>query len=193
MHSTGNDAQMAIDEAKSIRTPPNKPKMQNIPAGAERRHTGMADGFRSHMDTLTMQQDAHSVANNVGMAENATRNVRKGRTMSKMQNSPYTPEIATPEPTNRWKRVSVSSGSVYVLVNVPIETTSQMFAFGRLKRAEEVIVPDVEGKTAEGDNSSGDRDSDNGDGGGTTSSSSIDSKQVKAVQLAGESQHMHWS
>ncbi|KIM66595.1 hypothetical protein SCLCIDRAFT_21738 [Scleroderma citrinum Foug A] len=92
-----------------------------------------------------------------------------------------------PEPTNIWKRVSVSGRSVYVPVNAPIETTSQTFAFRRLKRAGEAIVPDVEGKTAEGDDSSGDRDSDNGDGGSTTSSSSIDSKQVKAVQLAGES------
>ena len=54
MHSTGNDVQMAIDEAKTIRMPPNEPKMRNLPAGAKRRCTGMADSFRSHVDTLTM-------------------------------------------------------------------------------------------------------------------------------------------
>ena len=55
MHSAGNEVQTAIDEAKSIRMPPNEPKMQNSPAGAERRRTGVAEGFgRSHMDMLTM-------------------------------------------------------------------------------------------------------------------------------------------
>ena len=54
VHSTGNDAQTAIDEAKTIRTPPNEPKMQNIPAGGKRRHAGVAGSFRSHMDMFTM-------------------------------------------------------------------------------------------------------------------------------------------
>ena len=46
-------------------------------------------------------------------------------------------------------------------------------------------MPSVEGKTACDDDGNGNRDAD-----GTTSSSSIDSMQVKAVQLAGKSQHM---
>lgn len=48
-----------------------------------------------------------------------------------------------------------------------------------------VIVPDVEGETAgdgDSDPNRGDRDSDDGDG--TTSGSSVDSSQVKAVRLA---------
>ncbi|KIM57571.1 hypothetical protein SCLCIDRAFT_28786 [Scleroderma citrinum Foug A] len=187
VHGTGNDAQMAIDKAKTVRMPPNEPKMQNVPAGAERRHTGMADGFRSHTDTLTTRQDAHSIANDVGTAENTTRNVRMGRNTLKMQNSPYTPEITMPEPTNRWKRVSVSGRSVYIPVNAPIKTASRTFVFGQLERAGEVIAPDVEGKMAEGDDGGGDQDDDDGDGGRMTSSSSIDPERVKAVQLAGES------
>ena len=54
IHSAGNNAQMAIDEANTIRMPLNEPKMQNLPAGAKRRRAGMADSFRSHADTLTM-------------------------------------------------------------------------------------------------------------------------------------------
>ena len=49
-------------------------------------------------------------------------------------------------------------------------------------------MPSVEGETACDDDGDGDQDGD-----GTTSSSSIDSTQVKAVQLAGKSQHMRCS
>ena len=78
---------MAVDEAKTVRMPPNKPKMGNLPAGVERRHTGMADSFRSHMDTLTMQKDTHTAVNNVGMAENMSRNVRSCQYGPKTKNS----------------------------------------------------------------------------------------------------------
>ena len=63
VHSTANDAQMAIDKAKTVRT-------QNLPTGTKRRCAGMVDGFRSHADTLTTRKDAHNIAHNVGMAEN---------------------------------------------------------------------------------------------------------------------------
>ena len=59
-----------------------------------------------------------------------------------------------------------------------------MFAFGQPESGGEAIAPrDVEGETAEGaGDGGGDRDGDDGDGDGTTSGSSIDLSQVKAVR-----------
>ena len=97
MHSTGNNVQMAVDKAKTIRMPPNKPKMGNLPAGVERRHTGMADSFRSHMDMLTMLKDTHTTVNDVGMAENMSRNVRSRQYSPKTKNSPNADGFTTPK------------------------------------------------------------------------------------------------
>ena len=53
-HCVRNGMEMAADKAENIRTRQIKLKMQNLPAGAERRCAGIADDFGSHMDVLTM-------------------------------------------------------------------------------------------------------------------------------------------
>ena len=130
VHSAGNDAQMAIDEAKTIRTPPNKPKMRNLPAGAERRCTGMADGFRSHMDTLTTRKDTHSIANDAGTAENVSRNVRSCQNGPKMKNSPNADGFTMPKHVDRWRWVSADGINVNVLLNEVPDTASRKVVFG---------------------------------------------------------------
>jgi len=62
-----------------------------------------------------------------------------------------------------------------------------MFAFRQAKSGDEAIAPSVEGKKA--GNGVGNCDEWSGDVDGTTSSSSIDSKQVKTALLAANSQH----
>ena len=191
VHSTGNNAQMAIDEAKTVRMPPNEPKMQNIPAGAERRHAGVAGGFRSHADTLTMRKDTHTVANDAGTAENASRNIRKCQNDSKTRDSPYISEDGMPK---RWRRVNADDGDVYLPLSAPIDSTSRIFAFGEVESGDEAIAPNVEGeKAGDGDGDPNGGDSGDGDADGTTSGSSIDSSRVKTVWLARESQHMRYS
>ena len=54
-----------------------------------------------------------------------------------------------------------------------------------------MIAPDIEGETAEGNGDGAGDDAGNGNEGDTTSSSSVDLIQVKAVLLAAESQPMH--
>ena len=191
VHSTGNNAQMAIDEAKTVRTPPNEPKMQNIPAGAKRRHAGVAGGFRSHVDTLTMQKDTHTIANNAGTAENASRNIRKCQNDSKTRDSPYTSEDGMPK---HWRRVNANDGDVYVPLSALIDSTSRIFAFGEVESGDEAIAPNVKGeKAGDGDGDPNGGDGGDGDADGTTSGSSIDSSRVKTVRLARESQHMRYS
>ncbi|KIM65961.1 hypothetical protein SCLCIDRAFT_22472 [Scleroderma citrinum Foug A] len=97
VHSAGNKVQTAIFEAKSVRTPPNEPKMQNSPAGAERRRAGVAEGFRSHTDMLTMRKDTHNIAHDMGTAENVSRNVRSHQNGPKTKNSPNADEFVTPK------------------------------------------------------------------------------------------------
>ena len=116
--------------------------------------------------------DAHSVGNETKMTANDSRNIRMRQMIEKSRNSPYTDEIATSKPTNRWKQVSNGNSDV------------------KVERAGEVIVPSVDDETAgdsDGNPNGGDRDGSDGDG--MASGSSIDSSRVKAVQLAGESQH----
>ena len=123
-----------------------------------------------------MYMDAHSVGNETKMTANDSRNIRMRQMIEKSRNSPYTDEIATSKPTNRWKRVSNGNSDV------------------KVERAGEVIVPSVDDETAgdsDGNPNGGDRDGSDGDG--MASGSSIDSSRAKAVQLAGESQHMRWS
>ena len=194
MHSAGNDAQMAVDEAKTVRTPPNEPKMRNLPAGAERRHAGMADGFRSHMDTLTTRKDTHTTVNNAGTAENVSRNVRSRQYGPKTKNSPNADGFAMPKRADRRRWVSADGINVNLPLNEVLDTASQKVVFERLESREEAIAPDVEGKTAEGDgDGDGDRNGDDGDGDDTESGGSANSQRVESAQLSTESQHMYQS
>ena len=55
-------------------------------------------------------------------------------------------------------------------------------------------MPSLEGeRTVGGDGDPNGGDGDSGDGDGTASGNGVDSSRVKAVRLAGESQHMRWS
>ena len=94
-----------------------------------------------------------------------------------------------PEPTYQWRRVSVEDIDVYLPWNVPVAALGWMFAFRQVESGDKVIVPSLKGERAgNGDPNGGDRDG--GDGDGMTSSSSVDSLWVKAVQLAEKSQHV---
>ena len=124
MHSTGNDAQMAVDKAKTIRMPPNKPKMQNSPAGAKRRCAEMAEGFRSHMDMLNMPKDTHTTVNDVGTAENVSRNVRSCQYGPKTKNSPNADGFMMPKHVDQRRWVSTDSINVNILLNKVLDTAS---------------------------------------------------------------------
>ena len=84
---------------------------------------------------------------------------------------------------------------MYIPLDAPIQTASQMFAFGRLERAGEAIAPEVEsGGEAIAPVVEGKRvGNDNGDVDSMTSGDNVDSKRVEAVLLAGDSQHMRQS
>ena len=75
--------------------------------------------------------------------------------------------------------VSASSTDVYIPLDVPIEPTSQMFAFRELESGEMVIVPNIEGERAgdgDGDrNGDGSDDGGDGDVDGMTSGGDVDS------------------
>ena len=188
VHSAGNEAQMAIVEAKSVRTPPNEPKMQNSPAGAERRRAGMAEGFRSHTDMLTMRKDTHNVAHDVGTAENVSRNIRSHQNGPKTKNSPNADEFVTPKCVDRRRWVSADGINVNISLYEVLDTASQKVVFGRIESGGEAKATNVEGdKAGDGD---GDRYGDDGDGDDTESSSSIDSQRVESAQLSTESQPM---
>ena len=76
---------------------------------------------------------------------------------------------------------------MYVLWNAPVEALGQIFAFGQVESAGEVMAArDI-------DEGAGNSDGDDGDGDGTTSGSNVHSKQVKAVLLTAETQHTHQS
>ena len=124
VHSAGNDAQTAIDEAKTIRMPPNEPKMQNIPAGAKRGRAGVAGSFRSHTDMFTMRKDTHSIAHDTGMAENVSRNVRSCQNGPKMENSPNADGFTTPKHADQRRWVSADGINVNIPLNEVPDTAS---------------------------------------------------------------------
>ena len=138
--------------------------------------------------------NAYTVETEMEMAVNETEIVRTHRKMSKTRNSPYTYEIVMSNPTYQWKRVSDGNGDVYVPWNAPVRAQGRIFAFGEVESGEKAIAPSLEGeRTVGGDGDPNGGDGDSGDGDGTASGNGIDSSRVKAVWLAGESQHMHWS
>ena len=104
-------------------------------------------------------------------------------TKLRMRNSPNAPEIEMPERAYQWRKVSVNNVNVYVpwttLVEV-LKSASRKLTFGQAKNnCDADCARDVEGETDDGD----------GDTGGTTSGSSIDSAQVNKALLAVGSQH----
>jgi len=108
-----------------------------------------------------------------------------------MRNSPNANEIAMPERTYRWRKVSADGIDVYILWNAPIAIPRRKIVFGRAESGGEAIAPSVEGERAgDGDGDGNGGDGDDGDADGTTSGDGVDSTRVNAVQLATDSQHM---
>ena len=176
---------------ENVRSSRKKAKPPDLPVEASRQRPDEPDGCGNHADVSSTRTDSHCIGNGTETAENDSGNVSKCQTEAQTRNSPHTLEIKSCKRARLWRKVSVDNGDVYVPWNVPVEALSRTFAFGEAESGDEVIAPDIEGKTAEG-NSDGDGDQygDDGDGDGITSSGSVDSIRVNAALLAVESQYM---
>ena len=150
-------------------------------------------GTGTHADASTRQGEVPSVETNPTKPENETEIVSTRRIDSRMQNSPYTAEIAMSKPICRWRSVSIEDIDMYVPWNVPIEVLGRAFEFGEVESAGKAIAPIVEGERAgdgDGGRNRGDGDDErDGDGDGMTSGGSVDSTRVNEALLAGKSQH----
>ena len=177
-----------------VSIPQKRQKPPDSPSRGTRQAPDEPNGSWSHADTSSVHTDVHSVGSGTQTAGNKTKSVRSRQNRRKMQDSPIGREIATPEIVNRWRKVSVDDGNVYVPWNAPIEvleTANRRIVFGRVESGGEAIAPSVEGERAgdgDGDGNGGD-----GDGDGTTSSGNANSKRVGAALLAGRSQYMRQS
>ena len=204
----GSQTDMSIGhgDVPSVETDPNKPtkapenvsitrkkdKPPNLPMEAARRRSNKLNTCRDQTDMPIARTDMHTVGDKTKTAENETEIISMQQNSLKTRDLLYTPENETPKSICRRRRVSAGNGDVHLPWNVPVGVLGRMFAFGQPEsRGEAIVLRDVEGETAEGaGNGGGDQD---GDRDGMTSGSSIDSSRVKAVRLAGESQHMRWS
>ena len=65
--------------------------------------------------------DTHTAEDETQMAVKETENVRNCQIGLKTQNSLNIREIAMPEPTYQWRRVSIEDIDIYLLWNAPIE------------------------------------------------------------------------
>ena len=181
----------AIKPAKvteTISIPRKKVKPPDLPIETARGHPDKLNGCGNLVDTSSICKDGHSDGDETETAVNETDIVRTRQISQRTRNLPYTPENGTPKRSTRWRKVSIDDGEVYIPLDALIEPASRTFAFGQLESGVETIVPNVEGKRAgDGD---GDRNGGDGDVGDTASGSSIHSKRVEAVLLAGKSQYM---
>ena len=185
------DARISANEPESISIPREKAKPPDSPIGTTRGHPDKPNGCGNHADRSSVPTKVHSIGNEREPAANETGNVRTCRIRPKMKNSPNECEIAMPEPTYRWRKVSAGDGDIYVPWNMPVEVPSRTFVFGQVEGADEAIAPSFECEGAgDGD---GDQDRDDGGVGGTTSGGGVHSIRVNAALLAGDSQHMHQS
>ncbi|KIM55534.1 hypothetical protein SCLCIDRAFT_30320 [Scleroderma citrinum Foug A] len=183
--SVETNANRPANAPEIVRTTQKRGKLPDLPSQSVRRATDKPNGVGDVTNTLSVQTDDHSIGNDTGTAENEMKSIRTCRNGSKMQNSPIRAQIAMPEPTYHWSRVSVDNIDVYVPPNALIETASRNLVFGQVEGGEELIaVRNVKERAGSGD---GDRN-----GGNTTSSSKVDLSQVEAVLQAGETQWMHY-
>ncbi|KIM58081.1 hypothetical protein SCLCIDRAFT_28351 [Scleroderma citrinum Foug A] len=116
------------------------------------------------------------------MAADEAENVRKGRNMLEMQNSPNTPKS-----TYQWRKVSINNIGAYVLRSVPVEALGQTFEFGEAQSGVKAVVPSIDGRDVK--ERAGDKNGDDGDGDNTESNSNVDSQQVEGVRLSTETTH----
>jgi len=186
VHSVENDARTAENDSRIVRTRQNEPKTQSSPMETARWTPDAPNGCGSHADGSSARTHAYCAGNGRETPAKEAERVRMLQNGSTTQNSPETHETATPKPTNRWRKVSVGNGDVYVPWNAPIETASRNFVFGRVQSGDEAIAPIVEGERA-GDGDGGGYE-DDGDVGDTTSGGDLDSKRVEAALLAIDSQ-----
>jgi len=184
-------ANIPANATQIVSIPRKKAKPPDSPFGTTRTAPDEPNGVGDHTDGLSRCTDAHSVGNGRETAENDSRSVRKRQTEAQTRNSPKAHEIATPEPTKQWTRVSIGGGDVYVPFNAPIAIPTRRIVFGRPESGDEAIAPSVEGERAgEGDGGGYGGDGDMGD---TTSGGNSDSIRVEAALLAGESQRVRYS
>ena len=193
--SVETDTLMPTNEPEIVRIPRKKLKPPDLPVEAAICAPDKSDGCGNHMDVSSVRMDGHSDGDETETPVNETDNVRTPRIGRKVQNPPYATKIATSKRARQWRKISIDNGDMYVLLDVPIETSSQYFVFGWLEGRDEAIAPrNIEEMAEDGDadRNGGDRgDKGDGDVDGTTSSGSIHSMRVKTVLLAEESQHMH--
>ena len=97
VHSIGNNAKMAVNEARTVRTPPNGLKRPDLPVEAASQRSDEPNGCRDHTDASSPQMDAPSVQTGASTPANGTERVRTRRHGSKMQDSPHGRENATPK------------------------------------------------------------------------------------------------
>ena len=100
-------------------------------------------------------------------------------------------ETRPPEPTIRWRKVSIEDIDVYIPWNAPIEALGQTLAFGQVESAGGRMTTDFEGEGA-GD-SDDNRVGEDGGVDGTTSGGGVHLRRVNAALLAAGSQHMRWN
>jgi len=171
--SVDMDAIRPANASKTISIRQIEPKSPNLPAGSATSRSDATDGFGSHTDTSSVCTDVQCAGNDTQTATNEAEIVRTRQNSSKTRNSPHGREIATPEPTIRWKRVSVNGTNVYLPQNALIDTASRNFVFGRIEGGdEEMVVRVVDEVTGDGD---GRWNGGDGSVDGTTSGNSIDS------------------
>jgi len=186
-------ANIPANATQIVSIPRKKAKPPDSPFGTTRTAPDEPNGVGDHMDGSSRRTDAHSVGNGRETAENDSRSVRKRQMEAQTRNSPKAHEIATPEPTKRWRKVSAGGIHVYIPWNTPVAaivTTRRKIVFGRPESGDEAIAPSVEGERAgDGDNDGNGGDGDDGDMNGTASGGDIDLKRVEAALLAVGSQH----
>ena len=118
------------NETANVRLPRKKVKPPDSPISATRRAPDEPNSDGDLTEGLTVHMDGHSIETETEMAENRRGNIRMGRIDSMRRNSPYTPENKQSKPTNRWRRVSIGNGGVYIPLNVQIAVPSRKIIFG---------------------------------------------------------------
>ena len=136
------------NETQTISIPQRREKPPDIPSQAMKRAPDEPDGCSNHMNTLSVHTDAYSIEAEMETTENKGGNVRKGQIDLRTRDSPYMVEIKTSKHTYHWRKVSTEDTDVYVPVDAPIKTASQMFAFGEAQSGDKAIAPNVEGERA---------------------------------------------
>ena len=175
------------DEVGNIRMCQIDPQMPNSPAGSTTSHSDEPNSCRNHMDMLGTHTDGHSIKTHALTPRNKPQTVKMCPNNLKMWNSPNMAENVMPRHSYQWRKVSIDGADVSTLLNMLTNTPSWNFAFEQFEGRDKLIAVNVEGKRV--GNRVGNCDKQSSDMDGTTSGGSADSKQVKAMLLAANSQH----